>query len=105
MAARPDRVERPAFYALQPGGWRDVVTLLHPPKTAWNLSYVALAAAVAPGLHLDRLPPAAPALHRLAPELRGARRRRRAGAPPRPARRGARGVLPRRRRRRSRARR
>jgi hypothetical protein len=55
MAARPDRVERPAFYALQPGGWRDLVTLLHPPYTAWHLSYVALGAAVAPVLHLDRL--------------------------------------------------
>jgi hypothetical protein len=55
MAARPDRVERPAFYALRPGGWRDLVTLLHPPYTAWHLSYVALGAAVAPVLHLDRL--------------------------------------------------
>lgn len=55
MAARPDRVERPAFYALQPGGWRDFLTLLHPPYTAWHLSYVALGAAVAPVLHLDRL--------------------------------------------------
>src|SRR3954449_6927455 len=55
MAARPDRVERPAFYALQPGGWRDFLTLLHPPYTAWHLSYVALGAAVAPVLHADRL--------------------------------------------------
>jgi hypothetical protein len=55
MAARPDRVERPAFYALQPGGWRDVVTLLHPPYTAWHLSYVAIGAAAAPTLHGDRL--------------------------------------------------
>jgi hypothetical protein len=55
MAARPDGVERPAFYALQPGGWRDFLTLLHPPYTAWHLSYVALGAAVAPVLHLDRL--------------------------------------------------
>jgi hypothetical protein len=43
--------ERPAFYALRPGGWRDYVTLLHPPYTAWHLSYVALGAAAAP--HLD----------------------------------------------------
>jgi hypothetical protein len=28
-------LERPAFYALRPGGWRDLVTLLHPPYTAW----------------------------------------------------------------------
>ena len=36
---------RPAFYALAPGGWRDYVTLLHPPYTAWHLSYVAIGAA------------------------------------------------------------
>ena len=41
-------LERPAFYALRSGGWRDVVTLLHPPYTAWHLSYVALGAAAAP---------------------------------------------------------
>jgi len=46
---------RPAFYALRSGGWRDYVTLLHPPYTAWHLSYVALGAAAAPRLHLDRL--------------------------------------------------
>jgi hypothetical protein len=49
------QVDRPAFYALQPGGWRDFVTLLHPPYTAWHLSYVALGAAAAPTLHADRL--------------------------------------------------
>jgi hypothetical protein len=42
---------RPAFYALAPGGWRDYVTLLHPPYTAWHLSYVAIGAAIAP--HFD----------------------------------------------------
>jgi hypothetical protein len=41
-------VVRPAFYALAPGGWRDYVTLLHPPYTAWHLSYVVLGAALAP---------------------------------------------------------
>ena len=55
MAASPSRVEKPAFYALRPGGWRDLVTLLHPPYTAWNLSYVALGAAAAPVLYVDRL--------------------------------------------------
>jgi hypothetical protein len=45
-------IERPAFYALRPGGW---LTLLHPPYTAWHLSYVALGAAAAPVLHGDRL--------------------------------------------------
>ena len=48
-------LDRPAFYALRPGGWRDLVTLLHPPYTAWHLSYVALGAAAAPTVHLDRL--------------------------------------------------
>ena len=53
--AVPRRLERPAFYALRPGGWRDLITLLHPPYTAWHLSYVALGAAAAPQLHADRL--------------------------------------------------
>jgi len=46
---------RPAFYALGRGGWRDYVTLLHPPYTLWHLSYVAAGAALAPHFHLDRL--------------------------------------------------
>ena len=46
-ATRP----RPAFYALRPGGWRDYLTLLHPPYTLWHLSYVAVGAALAP--HMD----------------------------------------------------
>ena len=50
-----DRAARPAFYALASGGWRDLVTLLHPPYTAWHLSYVALGAAAAPSVHADRL--------------------------------------------------
>jgi hypothetical protein len=50
-----ERLDRPAFYALRHGGWRDLVTLLHPPYTAWHLSYVALGAAVAPVVHVDRL--------------------------------------------------
>jgi hypothetical protein len=49
------RLERPAFYALSPGGWRDLITLLHPPYTAWHLSYVAIGASLAPHLHVDRL--------------------------------------------------
>ena len=48
-------LERPAFYALRTGGWRDLITLLHPPYTAWHLSYVAIGAAAAPALHGDRL--------------------------------------------------
>ncbi len=39
---------RPAFYALRTGGWRDYLTLLHPPYTLWHLSYVALGWAAAP---------------------------------------------------------
>ena len=39
---------RPAFYALTGGGWRDYVTLLHPPYTLWHLSYVAIGAALVP---------------------------------------------------------
>ena len=54
MAARTP-LEGPAFYALRPGGWRDLVTLLHPPYTAWHLSYVAIGAAVAPTLYGYRL--------------------------------------------------
>jgi hypothetical protein len=46
---------RPAFYALAPGGWRDYVTLLHPPYTLWHLSYVAVGAGLAPQLSPDRL--------------------------------------------------
>ncbi len=46
---------RPAFYALAPGGWRDWVTLLHPPYTAWHLAYVVIGAALAPELRVSRL--------------------------------------------------
>jgi hypothetical protein len=45
----------PAFYALRSGGWRDYVTLLHAPYTAWHLSYVAIGAALAPQFHAERL--------------------------------------------------
>lgn len=53
--AAPNPLDRPAFYALRPGGWRDLVTLLHPPYTAWHLSYVAFGAVAAPELHGKRL--------------------------------------------------
>jgi hypothetical protein len=39
---------RPAFYAARTGGWRDWWTVLHPPYTAWHLSYVVLGACLAP---------------------------------------------------------
>jgi hypothetical protein len=45
----------PAYYALRPGGWRDYVTVLHLPYTLWNLSYVALGAALAPHFHTGRM--------------------------------------------------
>lgn len=50
-----EELRRPAFYALRRGGWRDLVTILHPPYTAWHLSYVAIGSAVAPELHVDRM--------------------------------------------------
>jgi tRNA threonylcarbamoyladenosine modification (KEOPS) complex Pcc1 subunit len=43
-----DAPERPAFYALAPGGWRDYWSLLHPPYTLWHLSYVVIGASLAP---------------------------------------------------------
>ena len=46
---------RPAWYALRPGGWRDYVTLLHPPWTLWHLSYVLIGASLAPELRPVRL--------------------------------------------------
>jgi hypothetical protein len=57
VAAGETRV-RPAFYALDAGGWRDYVSLLHPPYTAWHLAYVAVGAAVAsPAIEPGRLLP------------------------------------------------
>jgi len=46
VAAQP--LDRPAFYARRGSAWADAVTLLHPPYTAWHLSYVALGAVAAP---------------------------------------------------------
>jgi len=48
-------VDRPAWYALERGGWRDYVTLLHPPYTAWHLSYVVIGGCLAPVVAWDRL--------------------------------------------------
>jgi len=53
--AEAEEPARPAFYALAPGGWRDYVTLLHPPYTAWHLSYAALGAGLAPHVDPTRL--------------------------------------------------
>ena len=46
---------RPAFYALDRGGWRDYVSLLHPPYTAWHLSYVVAGGCLAPTVSWSRL--------------------------------------------------
>ena len=46
---------RPAYYAARAGGWRDWWTLLHPPYTAWHLSYVVIGASLAPQVYLNRM--------------------------------------------------
>jgi hypothetical protein len=46
---------KPAFYALRPGGWRDYVSLLHPPYTAWNLANVVIGGCLAPTVPWGRL--------------------------------------------------
>ena len=46
----------PAYYAARSRGWRrDVWAVLHPPYTAWHLSYVLIGAALAPSLDGVRL--------------------------------------------------
>lgn len=46
----------PAYYATTATGWRrDVIALLHPPYTAWHLSYVVIGASLAPRLNLLNL--------------------------------------------------
>lgn len=47
--------ERPAFYALASGGWRDYWSLLHPPYTVWHLSYVVIGASLAAKVNLRSL--------------------------------------------------
>jgi uncharacterized membrane protein YbaN (DUF454 family) len=51
-AQEPDR---PAFYARGGSLSSDLLTLLHPPYTAWHLSYVVLGAVAAPRVHGDRV--------------------------------------------------
>jgi hypothetical protein len=51
-SAAPGTAARPAFYAARPGRWRDWWTLLHPPYTAWHLSYVVIGASLAPRVTL-----------------------------------------------------
>ena len=55
MATETER--RPAFYALASGGWRDYLTLLHAPYTAWHLAYVTIGAALSPEFRWSRLLP------------------------------------------------
>jgi hypothetical protein len=53
--SRPPGEIPPAYYAARPGGWRDWWTLLHPPYTAWHLSYSVIGAALAPRVQVSRL--------------------------------------------------
>jgi len=46
---------RPSWYALETGGWRDYVTLLHLPYTSWHLSYVVVGGCLAPLVAWGRL--------------------------------------------------
>jgi hypothetical protein len=50
---------RPAWYALERGGWRDYVTLLHVPYTAWHVSYVVIGGCLAAEVAWARLGAAA----------------------------------------------
>lgn len=46
----------PAYYTSPAKGWRrDVLALLHPPYTAWHLSYVLIGAGLAPAVKLPNL--------------------------------------------------
>jgi hypothetical protein len=47
--------DRPAFYALSPGGWRDYWSLLRPPYTVWHLSYVVIGASLASTVNVPYL--------------------------------------------------
>lgn len=49
----PQTVKAPAFYARSGSIGSDLMAVLHPPYTAWHMSYAALGAALAP--HLDAL--------------------------------------------------
>src|SRR5438128_6171519 len=53
---REVRTLAPAYYATPARGWRrDVWAVLHPPYTAWHLSYVLIGASVAPTVDAVRL--------------------------------------------------
>ena len=47
----PEKTLAPAYYAARSSGWRrDVWAVLHPPYTAWHLSYVLIGAGLAPSV-------------------------------------------------------
>ena len=50
-----ERERPPAYYGIRGGGWRDWWIVLHPPYTAWHLSYVVIGAMLAPTVHAGRL--------------------------------------------------
>ena len=54
MRVRIGRLQ-PAFYGRTGRPWGDVLTLLHPPYTAWHLSYIVFGASIASDLDLLRL--------------------------------------------------
>jgi hypothetical protein len=45
----------PAWYAPASGNWRDGISILHLPYTAWHLSYVLIGAGLAPVISFERL--------------------------------------------------
>ena len=54
--AMPHNPLPPAYYTSRAGGWRrDVWAVLHPPYTAWHLSYVVIGASLASSLSVMRL--------------------------------------------------
>lgn len=46
---------RAAWYTAASGTWRDWISILHLPYTAWHLSYILIGAALAPHLSMSRL--------------------------------------------------
>ena len=60
---------RPSWYALERGGWRDYVTLLHLPYTAWHVSYVVIGGCLASTVAWGRLGAAAAAFALACPWL------------------------------------
>ena len=53
--ARVSAPSQTSWYALETGGWRDYVTLLHLPYTAWHVSYVVIGGCLAPIVAWGRL--------------------------------------------------